>query len=90
VTRLLWTLHTPSHLLIGLAIATAVAIALTRPAGAQTTEGTSQVQSDPSATNVARCLQDWDPATHMTKQEWTRACQRLGRERGEFIHKPAN
>jgi hypothetical protein len=25
----------------------------------------------------AQCMQDWDRQTHMTKQEWTRACQRV-------------
>jgi hypothetical protein len=89
VTKLLWTLNTWSYLLIGLAFATAIAIALTRPVGAQT-EGTPQAQSDRSAVYLAQCLRDWELATHLTKREWGRACQRLVRERGEFMHKPAN
>jgi hypothetical protein len=39
MTRPMRTLHTLSRLLIGLAIAAAIAIALTRPGGAQTTQG---------------------------------------------------
>ena len=88
--RLFLTPHTLPHLLIGLATAAVIAIALTRPAGAQTTEGTTEAQSGRGAVYLAQCLKGWDAATHMSKQEWARACQRLVRERGEFMHKPAN
>ena len=47
---------------------------------------------------LASCLNDWDRATHMTKQEWARTCQRVTRERVKFLveqneidrRKPAN
>ena len=34
---------------------------------------------------LASCLSDWDRATHMTKQEWARTCQRVTRERVKFL-----
>jgi len=27
-------------------------------------------------TDFARCVSDWDAATHMTKREWRSACRR--------------
>jgi hypothetical protein len=32
-----------------------------------------------------QCLGDWEPATHMTKQEWRRTCERVARERLKFL-----
>ena len=32
----------------------------------------------------ARCIDDWDAGTHMTKKEWSAACQRLLIERGDY------
>ena len=40
---------------------------------------------DNNAALVVRCLQDWDSGTHMTKKEWSGACQRLLIERGEYL-----
>jgi hypothetical protein len=31
-----------------------------------------------------QCLNDWDAATHMTKQEWQRTCRRLADNRAKF------
>ena len=30
------------------------------------------------------CMKDWDAATHMTKEEWRGACQRVANERAKF------
>jgi hypothetical protein len=32
------------------------------------------------------CLETWDKATHMTKQEWRRTCERTIREYPELSH----
>jgi hypothetical protein len=34
---------------------------------------------------VAKCLQDWDSATHMSKEEWGRAYERLADDREDFM-----
>jgi hypothetical protein len=35
------------------------------------------LRSQPSNTEkFVRCLGDWDPSTHMTKNEWRRSCER--------------
>jgi hypothetical protein len=31
------------------------------------------------------CLEDWDQATHMSKQDWKITCQRVATERGKFL-----
>jgi hypothetical protein len=31
------------------------------------------------------CLGDWDRATHMTKQEWRKTCERVASERGNYL-----
>jgi hypothetical protein len=36
---------------------------------------------------LARCLQDWDAGTHMTKKDWERTCRRLALERTKFVTK---
>jgi len=33
---------------------------------------------------LAQCLQDWEAATHMTKQEWARVCRRVVDNRAKF------
>ena len=43
----------------------------------------SREQQDDNAALFGRCLQDWDAGTHMTKKEWSGACQRLLIERGK-------
>jgi len=39
---------------------------------------------DLTAGYIAQCLQDWDAATHMTKQEWGRTCRRVVQNRVKF------
>ena len=82
---------TLTRLAIGLVIVALIVIGLTNPSGAQTTGGvraeTPSSLSD-KPTLFARCLQDWDVGTHMTKQEWAGACQRLLLERGDYLRKP--
>src|SRR5437667_2877566 len=31
------------------------------------------------------CLEDWDAATHMTRQEWRTTCARVAAERQKFL-----
>jgi hypothetical protein len=38
-----------------------------------------------AAQYLDQCMQDWEPATHMTKQEWRRTCERVARERLKFL-----
>ena len=33
---------------------------------------------------VTTCEQDWDPATHMAREEWDRACFRVEEDRGRL------
>ena len=30
-------------------------------------------------------MKDWDPATHMNKQDWRRTCQRVSQDRVKFL-----
>jgi hypothetical protein len=80
-----------TRLAIGLIIVALIVIGLTSPSGAQInrvarTESTpsSPEQQDSNAALFGRCLQDWDIGTHMTKKEWSGACQRLLIERGNL------
>ena len=34
---------------------------------------------------ISTCLNDWDAATHMTKQEWARVCRRVADGRVKFL-----
>jgi hypothetical protein len=34
---------------------------------------------------LAQCMQDWEQATHMTRQEWSRTCRRVAEERMKFL-----
>ena len=84
------SLATLTQLVIGLVIMALIVIGLTNPSGAQTNglgiESTtsSTQQHDGIPTLFARCLNDWDAGTHMTKKEWSAACQRLLIERGDL------
>jgi hypothetical protein len=86
-------LATLTQLVIGLVIMALIVIGLTNPSGAQTgglrTESTtSSTQGhDGIPTLFARCLHDWDAGTHMTKKEWSAACQRLLIERGDYKYR---
>jgi hypothetical protein len=63
------------------AVSLMIVIGLTNQSGAQKTgSGTPQ---EHNATLFAKCLQDWDAATHLSKQEWSAACHRLLVQRGE-------
>ena len=79
-----------TRLAIGLIIMAIIVIGLTNPSGAQINRGartasahSSPVQQDSTAALFDQCLQDWDAGTHMTKKEWSGACQRLLVERGK-------
>jgi hypothetical protein len=84
---------TLTRLVIGLVIMALIVIGLTNPSGAQTnglsTESATSLtqQDDGILTLFARCLNDWDAGTHMTKKEWSAACQRLLIERGDNVPK---
>jgi hypothetical protein len=34
---------------------------------------------------LEQCMQDWESATHMTRQEWRRTCQRVAQDRLKFL-----
>ena len=36
---------------------------------------------------LRQCLQDWDAATHMTKNEWQTVCRRVSAERTNALIK---
>jgi hypothetical protein len=65
----------------------------TSPAAAGTSQ-TPNDQTKPDRTKssdqeriaeyLAQCLQDWEAATHMTKQEWARVCRRVVDNRAKF------
>jgi len=63
-----------------------IVICLTNPSGAQTTG--NGAPREHNATLFARCLRDWDAATHMTKREWSAACHRLLLQRWEYLARP--
>ena len=52
-------------------------------------EGTSQEGSQSVGERIAQwlktCLEDWDAATHMTRNEWRTTCERVSQERGKFL-----
>ena len=37
---------------------------------------------------MTRCLETWDRATHMSKQEWKETCKRTVKEYPEIFNKP--
>ena len=83
-------LTTMTQLVIGLVIMALIVIGLTNPSGAQTSglrTTSSAQQHDGIPTLFGRCLNDWDAGTHMTKKEWSAACQRLLIERGDNVPK---
>ena len=47
-------------------------------AQAKTKSWQPSVQQRSSADHFADCMKKWDKRTHMTKQEWSRTCRRLG------------
>jgi len=34
---------------------------------------------------LEQCMKDWDAATHMSKQDWRRTCQRVSQDRVKFL-----
>ena len=34
---------------------------------------------------LTQCLKDWEPATHMTKNDWERTCRRVAQDRLKFL-----
>ena len=34
---------------------------------------------------LEQCMKDWDAATHMSKQDWRRTCQRVSQDRAKFM-----
>lgn len=51
-----------------------------QPAQSMTSPGTAAAELDKQKAHVAaveNCKALWDNATHMTKPEWSRACQRV-------------
>ena len=40
---------------------------------------------DTFAEQLKSCQADWDPATHMTKDEWGATCRRVSPDRGKFL-----
>ena len=61
-----------------------------KPKSSPSAENTPKAQmSSAEARKIAdeqykQCLNDWDAATHMTKQEWQRTCRRLADNRAKF------
>jgi hypothetical protein len=61
--------------------ATTSAVAATPQASAaqaKTKPWQPSVQQRSGADHFADCMKKWDKRTHMTKQEWSRTCRRLG------------
>jgi hypothetical protein len=46
----------------------------------------SQTVSERVAMWLKTCLQDWDTATHMSKEQWRTTCERVSKERGKFLN----
>jgi len=83
------SLATLTRLMIDLVIMALIVIGLTNPSGAQTSglrTTSSTQQHDGIPTLFARCLNDWDAGTHMTKKEWSAACRRL-LKRGDYKYR---
>ena len=45
----------------------------------------SQTINERVAMWLKTCLQDWDTATHMSKDQWRTTCERVSKERGKFL-----
>jgi hypothetical protein len=65
-----------------LALAVGFAVAAAKPAAAQGNEPLAS-ETDRSAAYFTQCLLDWDAGTHMTRQQWSYACRRVARARGD-------
>jgi hypothetical protein len=47
--------------------------------------GTPDEISKRGAEYLDQCMKDWDAATHMSKQDWRRTCQRVSQDRVKFL-----
>ena len=65
--------------------AAASAFAETRSLGLPTPQEMQAIR-DSNARYVAQCLRDWDKGTHMSKEEWRSACQRLADDREDYMY----
>jgi hypothetical protein len=81
--RLTQTVLTWYPVPVAVAIAAALTLAAAEPAATQPIEGEPGFGPDRGEVYFTQCLLDWDAGTHMTKQEWSRTCRRLARERGD-------
>jgi hypothetical protein len=50
------------------------------------TKTRSQTVDERVAMWLKTCLQDWDTATHMSKDQWRTTCERVSKERGKFLN----
>jgi hypothetical protein len=66
------------------AIAAALLLAATEPVAAQMPGARPDDGTDRGALYYTQCALDWDPGTHMTKQEWLSSCRRLARDRHDL------
>ena len=57
------------------------------PEAAQTGKPAEEVQSIKKRASdwLTTCLGDWDAQTHMTKTEWQVTCERVSKEREQFL-----
>ena len=55
------------------------------PIAAEGESQDSQSVSERIAQWLKSCLDDWDAATHMTRNEWRTTCERVSQERGKFL-----
>jgi hypothetical protein len=49
-------------------------------------KASGQTVSERVAVWLKTCLQDWDTATHMSKEQWRATCERVSKERGKFLN----
>ena len=57
----------------------------TAPAPGPKTADEVQAIKQRSAEWLMTCLADWDSQTHMTKTEWRVTCERVSKEREQFL-----
>lgn len=58
-------------------------------AQAKVAQQTSTKTGNPETKSpMTRCLETWDRATHMSKQEWKETCKRTVKEYPEIFNKP--
>ena len=49
----------------------------TAPASPKSPAGNDKSAKARAKENIADCMRLWDAATHMTKQQWARTCERI-------------